>query len=519
MVGRQLRSGALIFCLLLAAGGPAPALEKTIELGKDKMWADVLSMDGVTAVPGRWGFHDLVLSAGEYAPDSATELLLHFDGTATADATGAYSLGGTAPVISPSVTALGGGSAAFTGKRAGLLLSGPADGMFAPGAAWADFSIEFWLYPATLSDGETVVSWNGFAREGASTTTGAASQGTGTAAVQVGQSLRCYVRDRKLTWDFQGLFELPGGGRLPVTLAGTRQLLPRAWHHHLLRFNSREGLLEYRIDGVPEAIVHTTDTGSESGSIAVPIVGHALSGPLAVGERLTGFLDELRISRRFVEDPALARFSGAAGAVTTTIIDLGHSSTRVVRIDAVTTTPADTGVAYFYQAANAWNGRKLLAPTTAEWTQFTPGTDFKDTLKTRFLQIRVELYPDGSRTRTPHLSDLSIVFEPNVAPPPPAGVVATPGNGKVTLAWRAVKDLTVKGYKVYYGTTPHNYLGTGAGQGDSPLEAGTATTITIDGLANGSLYTFAVTAYDDSEPRQESEFSAEVSARPSRIYK
>jgi hypothetical protein len=77
----------------------------------------------------------------------------------------------------------------------------------------------------------------------------------------------------------------------------------------------------------------------------------------------------------------------------------------------------------------------------------------------------------------------------------------------------------VKGYLVYYGSSPRNYLGTGATQGDSPLDAGPATTITIEGLENGSLYSFAVTAYDGSEPRQQSEFSPEVSARPSRIYK
>jgi hypothetical protein len=97
--------------------------------------------------------------------------------------------------------------------------------------------------------------------------------------------------------------------------------------------------------------------------------------------------------------------------------------------------------------------------------------------------------------------------------------VATPGNGKVTLTWRKVNDLSVKGYLVYYGSSPRNYLGTGATQGDSPLDAGSATTIEIDGLDNGSLYYFAVTAYDTSTPRQQSEFGAEVSARPSRIYK
>ena len=36
--------------------------------------------------------------------------------------------------------------------------------------------------------------------------------------------------------------------------------------------------------------------------------------------------------------------------------------------------------------------------------------------------------------------------------PVPAGVTATPGNGQVTIAWTAVKDVT--SYNIYWSTTP-----------------------------------------------------------------
>jgi hypothetical protein len=97
-------------------------------------------------------------------------------------------------------------------------------------------------------------------------------------------------------------------------------------------------------------------------------------------------------------------------------------------------------------------------------------------------------------------------------------VMAVAGNGKVMLSWRAVNDLTAKGYLVYYGSSPHTYLGTGAAQGASPIDVGSSTRAEIGGLDNGELYYFAVVSYDASEPRQQSPFSAEVSARPSRIY-
>ena len=64
-----------------------------------------------------------------------------------------------------------------------------------------------------------------------------------------------------------------------------------------------------------------------------------------------------------------------------------------------------------------------------------------------------------------------------------------------------------------------NASGAGSSAGDSPIDAGSATRLEIRGLANGSLYYFTVVAYDSSQPRQQSAFSAEVSARPSRMYK
>ena len=506
MVRKQLSSGTLVLCLLLAAPH-LPGLEKTIELGKGNLWADMMTMDGVTTTPGRWGFQDLTLSGGAYAADSATEMLLHFDAAGAADTTGGYALDGT-PLLSSTVAAMGTGSAAFSGAKRGVSVQGGRDSMFSAGAIWGDFTIEFWLYPATLSDGETIVSWTGSVKD---------PEGL------VGQTMRGFLQDRRLVWDFQNMFTLPARPgapspeRLPVKLVGTRQLLPRVWHHHLLRFTAREGLLEYVLDGAPEAIMHVTDTGSETGSIALPVVGGAYAGPVVLGSGYTGFMDELRISRRSVQDPALSRYLGTTGTAVSHIVDLGNSSTRIARIESVAGMPSNTGVEYSYQIADTWSGKKLLGAET-DWIPFTPGTNFKDTVKGRFIQIRIELFPDGTRTSSPRVSSLTIVSEPNTPPAPPAGFAATPGNGKVTLTWRRVNDLDVKGYLVFYGTAPHNYLGTGATQGASPLDAGAATSLVIDGLVNGSLYYFAVVSYDTSTPQQQSEFSAEVSARPSRIY-
>ena len=119
----------LAFCLLALVPGLAPALlaaeERAVELGRDARWKDMRVLDGVSAVPGRWGFSDLVLSAGEYPVDGTAELLFHFDGPGQSDATGAWEYAQGEPALSEATAAMGQSSAAFTGAPAGVSLRAP----------------------------------------------------------------------------------------------------------------------------------------------------------------------------------------------------------------------------------------------------------------------------------------------------------------------------------------------------------------------------------------------------------
>ena len=68
----------------------------------------------------------------------------------------------------------------------------------------------------------------------------------------------------------------------------------------------------------------------------------------------------------------------------------------------------------------------------------------------------------------------------------------------VTLSWDASPS-TVSGYKVYYDAGSSTPLeGTGAAEGESPLDAGNVLTYVIHGLPDGVDHYFAVTAYDSS---------------------
>ncbi len=510
---QALRALALSFLAALAlpaaplaaqAQPPVQGVQRTLELGKDKRWADMTDLAGVAAAAGRWGFNDLVLADGGAGAGPDTELLFHLDTPSASDAADAYAWdGGKAPLVRAEAARLGAGGAAFQDRGAGVGIVGPASGaLLSRGAVWGDFSIELWVYPARLAEGETILSWEGGAR---SATGGVAAQ-----------SIRCFVRDRRLVWEIRNLFQVPGGERLSFSLAGMRQLLPRAWHHHVLRFDSREGLLEYALDGVVEASALTTDTGHEGGSIAVPAVGGEVSGPLEVGERFTGFIDELRIERAFVDEANPTRYPGRTGTAVSRVIDLGYASTRIDRFDAVLDTPADSSLELYYNVSDQFH-RALTADATG-WQPLTPGAGLSGAVRGRYVQLMAELFPDGTGEGTPHLSSLAIVYEPNLPPEPPVGLKVQPGNGKITVSWRAVNDLDVAGYQLYYGTERGSYFATGATQGDSPIDVGSVTSFELSGLENGKLYHFSVAAYDSSQPRQIGRFSAEVSGRPSRVY-
>lgn len=81
---------------------------------------------------------------------------------------------------------------------------------------------------------------------------------------------------------------------------------------------------------------------------------------------------------------------------------------------------------------------------------------------------------------------------------PPGGVTVTSGLTSLGVSWAANPESDVTGYNVYYdldGRYP--YSGTGADQGNSPIDVGSAQSLTLTGLPDGR-YHVLVTAYDNA---------------------
>lgn len=525
--------GIAILALCLAASVSVGAIEERFTLlpaidrpsearsGGPRLVGDWLA-DGAITRKGFKGRPEYVLADGEYGTDTQVDLLLHMDSKGEVDSSGNWSIAaGSAYTINTALSLLGGGSGSFRGPDSALSLTPGPSSIFgkAGNTGFRDFSVEFWLYPANADNGEVVLLWQSLRK---------------TASGLSAQKISCAVAGGRLLWSFEGFFVAPPGYKgpapSPVELRGRSPLVPRVWSHQLLRFDGDTGLVEYLVDGESEAVAYATSTGREGGTIFEPAAGS--SSPLRFCPEYSGLADELRISRRFVEEPALRPYGRDPALVVTPIADLGYGHSRLIEVDAEYKAPSTTGIEFAYRIADSWAGWRADAPT---WTPFRAGEALPAEARGRYVQVKAELYADGTGKLSPELSSVTLRYEADPPPPAPAKLIAYPKDGAVELRWTRVPEADLAGYLIYYGERPGEYFGEGADQGPSPIDAGDTTTITLTGLANGRLLYFAVAAYDaapdpdqgmagapsyrstrDVAASRAGEFSPEAAARPSR---
>ncbi len=498
---KRLTIAAVITCAAAFAGLlPLAALEKEIVLGDEAGWEKLKRTERVRIGPSTGGTRALMLENAQYSPrEGKTDLLLHFNRSPIRDVNNRYAVRSGYETQIASFSRMGTGSGSFNELAGGITLDPEQSALFSS-APWADFTIEFWLYPLRMENGETILRW-----EGRRVVEG---------SVRL-QNLECVVSGRRLQWNFDKFFLRPGGSLASLSLQGRSPLLPETWHHHLLRFDSQTGLMEYLVDGVPQAVSYATDTGKETGSVLRPYPGGRGDTPLQIGPAFSGFLDELRISEDFIESPQLSRFSSSRGVAESELLDLEEANSPVNRINVSYKSPKESELFFFYRTVDSYE-QFLSSPP--EWTRFTPGTRLESSVRGRWIQLRFEFHTDGEEERSPAVSRAEVLYEPNPPPGPPGELQALPQDGAVVLRWSGVENPDLAGYLLYYGAASGTYRGRAAEEGPSPIDVGNRKEIRLTGLENGRLYYFAVASYDTAGSEHHGRLSSEAHARPSRIY-
>jgi hypothetical protein len=94
---------------------------------------------------------------------------------------------------------------------------------------------------------------------------------------------------------------------------------------------------------------------------------------------------------------------------------------------------------------------------------------------------------------------------------------AYPATIEVTLEWDPNQEEDLKGYKIYYkvGSRGEPYDGTGAPEGNSPINVGNVTTTKVSGFPENTLICFVATAYDKGG--LESGYSNEACLEPMNV--
>ena len=498
-----MKKGTLLTAIFLLCPLTVPA--DTIVLGRENAERDFAVRSGTVLRPGLRGFQDLELDDASGRSEGPAvsagddiDLLLHLDRPDEGDMTGRYRLESPAGVTITTVEPrLGEGSAVFRGEP--LALHPGDDALFAPGTTWGDFTMEFWLRPSRLREGETIIEWKGLLDDGRA------------------QEWTVRVRGRRLVWTFDNFFVSPDGRPTRIELRGD-PLIPGEWRHHQLFFDADIGLLEYRIDGIPSDIAYATGTNRETPDIWFPRTGERSGTALRLGVTFQGMMDEFRLLSRTPapDEPRLRKYP-AAGLARTRIIDLGSIGSRLRDIDAtVSTTPGSDIDWYYLLTDDLLSARNLPEqrsdrnrPDRQVWRRFVPGETEIDG-RGRYLLIMLELFPDLALDRTPVVSDISIRYETRRPPPPPDGLYVETVEGDIHLSWRPSPAPEEVSYLVYWGHEPGRYNGVG-----SPANAGSGTSWILKTPSDGNrpFYFSVVAYYDRDDPASYSRFSPEIMTR------
>jgi hypothetical protein len=552
----------IVYILFTCFGSPAnlgAQEERIIRLGAEQRWQAAEGRSGLTELEALRPWPVLALSSGRGAGGQEDpDLALSFDEDSPdlfGSREGRYSItlsgGAVGTLLSsagPQWARQGEGAAFFSAAArtkppegpevpdvpAGPLLIVPSspEALFAAGGRTGDFSLEFWLYPLNMENGEQILSW--------------AASRPGTGGGYYFQHIRCSAAKNRLAWNFGGFFTSPGGGETRnISLEGSSTVIPRRWSHHLIRFDADSGLLEYLVNGSTESIAYTTDTGAEGGEVYSPLIGQG--GEFVLGRGYTGLLDEFRIHRRYAGAPGkefgleggVRKYPPAGGRMETRIFDLGRESGLVLRLESrggrvslggnsqlneyagqrTLSFTDDSAIQFFIRA-----GDNPYRWTAGDWQAVEAGAELPPVFRGRYVQAAANFYPGADGETSPYLEELRIVYRPNETPRPPLRISALARNGAAELSWANPAGDRPDGYLVYYGTARGEYFGTGALQGPSPIDTGKRTSLRIEGLDNGVLYYFAIASYrilPGSEKPEEfliGEFSQEMTARPLLAY-
>lgn len=437
-------------------------------------------LENVNIIKGDRDKNYLQIEQNEYKSTPDTDFLIHFNDQKFIDEAGNYSISYHYNNISDVEKKLGSSSAFFL-KNKKLVFNSNGDSLFSPGRILGDFTIEFWLYPTMITEDTIMFSWKGVNKVDAEF---------------IPQKIKCYFEERQAIWEFENLFVPVDFSNNSIKLRSKSKVIPKMWNHYLLRYRSDLGMIEFLINGIPEDIKYTTETEKEDMVVYTPYVGNFSKSDIYIGEKLRGFIDEFRISEKFIKKPELSKFQ-KNGFFYSPVYDINGDSIILEKFNIKDNIIPETEISYKYRISDY---PFLSENSNLEWI---PIKETTENIRGRYIQVMGNLYSNGKRDLSPIIESIEINWREIPKPPPPQFLSSVSKKNALEIIWSDVKHYNIDGYYLYIGNESNNYI--------EMIDVGKNTSYTIENLIYKNIYYFSVRSYKDNK---KSNYSIEKFNRP-----
>ena len=495
---------------------------KRIDWGKQKQTSPQVYLNNTEQIQGSDGSQDIILKENEHSLNDTTDLLIHFN-EAPVQIEGRYRVRKENFLTSYQNKALGRASAKFYRPERQELLLEPLEGSIFKGSTFKsqlkDFTIEFWLNPLTLMDGEVIFRYGGPVLE--------TDQLIGYSGIV------CKIQNRRLHWNLAHLFyplnqnpetENETENQM-VQISGTRRLKQGKWQHHALSFQSIDGRIRYFVDGKLESEQVLTDSNQ-----TVLKLRFSSNSLLSIGTSFLGYIDEWVISRipklpkpflltqpqKRKATPYLQthNYKKTQGTVLSPVYDLGHPQAQLRKLNTRFQEFHGNVILLSYRMSPK-SFSFDLPETVLPWQVLSRDTKLNrfwipQNPKGRYFQWRAILKSEGKST--PILQEISFELHSPKTISPPQKLRAFTRNNSIQLEWFANLEENLKGYRIYFGFESGNYL-----IPQAPIWIDTQDLANPDkpsyllsNLSQGQGYFFVIRALDQNQIESESSNEAYV---------
>ena len=350
------------------------------------------------------------------------------------------------------------------------------------------FTIEFYLNPYQIRMNSKVLSKISIHNNGG------ASEYSG---------IRASIIDGKLIWQFDNLF-MYNGEYSNIILSSGESLKPNEWRHHSVSFDAKTGKLAKYIDGLEEEVLYLTSTGDINGSPYMLNINNIIYDPLYLGQGFIGGIDAFSFTPIFKKNFNLYKYL-KNGEIISEVIDFTNNNIFIDSINYKANISNGTYMDIYYRISDNYF---LPEDNFIEWKPLNGNNIINE--RGRYIQVRAQFESDTERTLSPILNNMEIVYHNGKAPQKPINLTATAVNNSAVLRWEGTHE-NITGYKIYYGTKSGIYNNAD----NIPIIVGNQTEYVINGLRNGEIYYFTITAIGGEGGNIESAFAEEVFVRTS----